>query len=742
MKRFKLEISNGYSINLGFKDEKFHYENGSVRMKPMHYKNANVKKIKEEVIKTDMHKFLKFIDRVKKKIDADVEEIPSREEEKEEMLEEMMKEKEEEGEKEERRKRRRKKQSRSDKYFWMAMEKGQEVLLKGKEGKEEMEIIPKEEEGIVEDITTFPTSEREGRVIKKGKIEEYMENFFLRLPPEIFDMILKFSKEIEFVKKQMTTIKSLFFASKQIQEYYWDLFRRYLSFNMAWQNLNPRLKPLYSHGKILKASFSEDALEIDLSNTDTTNIIIGDNLPRNLKKLILNEIRFPILYLPKSLEYLEISFFNQKLILPNGSLKTLIFYSHFNQEIDFYPSSLEYLDLGRSYNKSLDKLENTKLKVLKLGDEFNQTVDKLPKYLIELEFGRDFSRNVNNLPGSLQKLSFGKYFNNQVDNLPGSLKELYFDKYFNQDVSNLPTSLTRIIFGSRFNQITLSFTRLKNLKYLVFNKDYDQKLDNLPYNLEQLDIHGNFNQTINNLPTNLKVLSIEGVDFNHSIDFLPSKLEFLSITVDDFNKSIDNLPISLKEIKLKGAEFNQPVDKLNTLKNLTHLEFGIEFNQPIEGRLPDSLEILELGMKFDKEVKNLPKNLEILILGDTFNKSIDLLPDDLTVLTLGHKFNKPINKLPLLLKTLKFGENFNQSIDNFKHHKFLNVVKFGYNFKQPIDNLPDSVESIVLSYKYKTPISKLPENLKYIEISAQNPSLRYISTIYIPKGLRVIPLRY
>lgn len=45
---------------------------------------------------------------------------------------------------------------------------------------------------------------------------------------------------------------------------------------------------------------------------------------------------------------------------------------------------------------------------------------------------------------------------------------------------------------------------------------------------------------------------------------------------------------------------------------LTHLKFGIEFNQPID---------------------NLPKSLTHLILGDNFNQPIDNLPNSITQLT-------------------------------------------------------------------------------------------------------------
>ena len=79
------------------------------------------------------------------------------------------------------------------------------------------------------------------------------------------------------------------------------------------------------------------------------------------------------------------------------------------------------------------------------------------------------------------------------------------------------------------------------------------------------------------------------------------------------------------------------------LQNMTHLTLNGDFNEQIDGLLPQSLTHLRLG--------------------DKFNQPVDKLPSTLVWLTFGKSFNKSVNSLPHTLKRLKFGDEFNQTVD-------------------------------------------------------------------------------
>ena len=81
---------------------------------------------------------------------------------------------------------------------------------------------------------------------------------------------------------------------------------------------------------------------------------------------------------------------------------------------------------------------------------------------------------------------------------------------------------------------------------------------------------------------------------------------------------------------------------------LYNIAFGWMFSSYIESNvLPQSLQILDLGQRFDqKMVKDLlPQNLHTLKLGIYFNKSI------------------PVGIFPEFLHTLKFSCDFNRTLD-------------------------------------------------------------------------------
>ena len=92
-------------------------------------------------------------------------------------------------------------------------------------------------------------------------------------------------------------------------------------------------------------------------------------------------------------------------------------------------------------------------------------------------------------------------------------------------------------------------------------------------------------------------------------------------------------------------------------------------------------------------------DLETLIFVYNFNRSIKVvLPHNLKDLEFGTEFNQPIEKgvLPSFLKNLTLGRDFDQSIEKGVLPETLKTLTLGQNFKQPIekDALPESLENI------------------------------------------------
>lgn len=100
-----------------------------------------------------------------------------------------------------------------------------------------------------------------------------------------------------------------------------------------------------------------------------------------------------------------------------------------------------------------------------------------------------------------------------------------------------------------------------NIIFIEFGKGscFNQKIDNLPYNLERLILSDSFNQKIDNLPSKLWCMKI-GNNFNQEIDNLPQSLEILDLG-NNFNKNIDNLPDNMHTLQL-GKNFDQEINKL------------------------------------------------------------------------------------------------------------------------------------------------------------------------------------
>lgn len=126
-----------------------------------------------------------------------------------------------------------------------------------------------------------------------------------------------------------------------------------------------------------------------------------------------------------------------------------------------------------------------------------------------------------------------------------------------------------------------------------------------------------------------------------------------------YNHELDYLPHSVQCV-LFGKNYNKEIS-LDHKTNLTHLFFGIHFNQKVDN-LPITIQSIIFGIYFNKPIDFLPSNLKFLILGYYYNQPTDNLPNNVVEIIFGHNFNKSICNLPLKLERITFNCCFNKSV--------------------------------------------------------------------------------
>lgn len=147
---------------------------------------------------------------------------------------------------------------------------------------------------------------------------------------------------------------------------------------------------------------------------------------------------------------------------------------------------------------------------------------------------------------------------------------LLINKNISIPIDIVSNNITEIYFKNIYGCLnyTNSIDNLKNkenIKIIRINVHFNNSLDNLPINLEELIIrnvyndskykNNIFNKPLNNLPKTLKKLSISG-NFSQPLDLLPEGLIMLKIP-ENYNLKLDDLPISLKYLEL-GIRYMHP----------------------------------------------------------------------------------------------------------------------------------------------------------------------------------------
>ena len=288
-----------------------------------------------------------------------------------------------------------------------------------------------------------------------------------------------------------------------------------------------------------------------------------------------------------------------------------------------------------------------------------------------------------------------------LENYEDIYKPKYYKKiipYFNEDTEDLirihefneKISNKKILIPPDENKYKYSL-EYKNQKIITFNNSAicSEKLRR-------------FNKKIVNKLNNCQSLHIYS---NEKYNGFQKKIKFSKLT-----NNIKNI------FFLSEYNFNiSPTDFLH-LNNLTKIIFDYHFNKPIHNEkisfLPNSVQYLVFGVKFNQTVNFLPKNLKVLIFDDSFDKPVDNLPFNLQKLIFGISFNQPVDHLPPNIKKIVFGEDFNQSVDLLPSS--LENLYFGEYFNKNVDNLPNSIIRLKFGRNFNKKITSLPFSLKKI----------------------------
>ncbi len=330
------------------------------------------------------------------------------------------------------------------------------------------------------------------------------------------------------------------------------------------------------------------------------------------------------------------------------------------------------------------------------------------------------------------------------------------------DPTDTPIGIYEMLGKLNNDRVLLDWLEKLIIEYLTKNEDniyYLYKEDTLiiknPNLLTIIDNFSNRYKIIEQIINNNHYIKNENIKkiFINSEMFL---LNFINLTHLQFGYSFnqplgDSLTrlISLTHLQF-GNNFNQPLgDSLTRLISLTHLQFGNNFNQPLGDSLTRlSLTHLQFGNNFNQPLgDSLTRLISLthLKFGNSFNQPLgDSLTRliSLTHLTFGNNFNQPLgNSLYNLtsLTHLTFGLNFNQPLgDSLSRLISLTHLKFGNSFNQPLGDSLLPLKSLIyleFGYKFNQPLGdSLTRLISLIH-------LKFNYSFNQPLGYSLLPLK-
>eukprot|EP01112_Ceratiomyxa_fruticulosa_P008159 TRINITY_DN2109_c1_g1_i2.p1 TRINITY_DN2109_c1_g1~~TRINITY_DN2109_c1_g1_i2.p1 ORF type:complete len:224 (+),score=35.28 TRINITY_DN2109_c1_g1_i2:341-1012(+) len=143
--------------------------------------------------------------------------------------------------------------------------------------------------------------------------------------------------------------------------------------------------------------------------------------------------------------------------------------------------------------------------------------------------------------------------------------------------------------------------------------------------------------------------------------------------------------LGLSQVTLSPSEKNDPI-KQSYLNSITHLEFHMYFDKPIETPLPPNVTFLKFGVAFDQPIKDniLPPNLTHIEFSFYFNKHISSLPDKITHIQFGRYFSQPLTTLPPSVVQVTFQgipPKFNHPVSHLNPNIKFQVMDFQKNIE-------------------------------------------------------------
>ncbi|KAM9955868.1 hypothetical protein ACTFIW_002074 [Dictyostelium discoideum] len=335
------------------------------------------------------------------------------------------------------------------------------------------------------------------------------------------------------------------------------------------------------------------------------------------------------------------------------------------------------------------------------------------------------------IPSQVLTLQIGGKFKSMVEE--GALGESLTKLTLNTDIGlenfqigSIPITLKKIFINSNeiLSEHSVKVLRNSFIETIEFGPFFDEpfKSDQFPTSLTSMIFNFKFNQPLHLIewPINVKRI-IFGNEFNSELINLPEDLEYLQFG-RNFNQPIDDSQLqclcpNLLTLKM-GLNFNKSLNPYSLSESLTELDLGCDWNHPIPlNLLPQELKILRLSNKFNYPIEEstLPTSLQVLIFGDDWNQPLNystVLSSliSLNSITFGKSFNRLIlpSILPLSLKSITFGESFNQTLYYNSIPQTVEHIEFGISFDQELIQL------------YKNDIKKEEDLISILPISLKS----------------------
>lgn len=177
--------------------------------------------------------------------------------------------------------------------------------------------------------------------------------------------------------------------------------------------------------------------------------------------------------------------------------------------------------------------------------------------------------------------------------------------------------------------------------------------------------------------------SSDSVFFNrYYIDFNKINIYDLNYCLKPNTRDYNYLVKFLK--KIKNVKY---IDNLNLLRNflinVKRIKFSDKFRKPLtytdrhgleRSLIPDSVTHLFFGIYFNQPLEFLHNSVTHISLGHCFNQDIDFLPDSIVYLRLGCNFCRSLNNLPESLQYLDVSEITFFCRFNDKEHMITDLI--------------------------------------------------------------------